>query len=168
MYPYEKAEKGIMKRYRIVGGHCKACSLRSTCLPDSHKNRSRFVYRSIHQSDIDRVRRRQTTKYFKAKLTERAWKIEGLFGEAKDNHCLRRIRYRGLVNAQIQFYLTALTQNLKRVAGWGVLLKFTLRSDQVSLKAPRGAIWRLLEETLENIESIHRPSKTGWIVSFEG
>ena len=42
--------------------------------------------------------------------------MEGLFGEAKENHGLRRTKYRGLVNAQIQFYLTALTQNLKRVA----------------------------------------------------
>jgi len=116
MHPYDKPEKGIMKRYRIIGGHCKACSLRSTCLPKSQMNRVRFVYRSIHQSDIDRVRRRQGTRLFRAKLAERAWKVEGLFGEAKDNHCLRRTRYRGLANAQIQFYLTALTQNLKRVA----------------------------------------------------
>ncbi|MEW8386916.1 MAG: transposase, partial [Candidatus Thiodiazotropha sp.] len=115
MYPYDKPEKNIMKRYRILGGHCKTCSLRSTCLPDSQKNRARFVYRSLHQSHIDRVRRRQSTRLFKTKLTERVWKVEGLFGEAKDNHCLRRTRYRGMANAQIQFYLTALTQNLKRV-----------------------------------------------------
>ncbi|MFI0414251.1 MAG: IS1182 family transposase [Candidatus Thiodiazotropha sp.] len=122
MYPYDKPEKNIMKRYRIVGGHCKACSLRSTCLPGSQKNRARFVYRSLHQSHIDRVRRRQGTRFFKTKLTERAWKVEGLFGEAKDNHCLRRTKYRGIANAQIQFYLTALTQNLKRVVSIGSFL----------------------------------------------
>ena len=33
MYPYDKPEKNIMKRYCILGGHCKICSLRSTCLP---------------------------------------------------------------------------------------------------------------------------------------
>ena len=119
MYPYDKAEKGIMKRYRVIGGHCKTCPLRSSCLPTSQKNRARFVYRSRYQSHIDQVRRRQVTKHFKAKLMERAWKIEGLFGEAKENHCLRRSKYRGLANAQIQFYLTAMTQNLKRVAAMG-------------------------------------------------
>ncbi|MEW8410633.1 MAG: transposase [Candidatus Thiodiazotropha sp.] len=85
MYPYDKPEKNMMKRYRILGSHCKICSLRSTCLPDSQRNRARFVYRSLHQSHIDRVRRRQSTRFFKTKLTERAWKVEGLFGEAKDN-----------------------------------------------------------------------------------
>ncbi|MCU7805478.1 MAG: transposase [Candidatus Thiodiazotropha sp. (ex Lucinoma borealis)] len=113
MYPYDKPEKNIMNRYRMLGGHCKICSLRSTCLPDSQKNRAHFVYRSLHQSHIDKVRRRQSTRFFKTKLTELAWKVEGLFGEVKDNHCLRRTKYRGMANAQIQFYLTALTQNLK-------------------------------------------------------
>jgi IS5 family transposase len=123
MYPYDKPEKGIMKRYRIVGGHCKYCLLRASCLPDAQKNRARFVYRSLHQSHIDRIRRRQSTRHFKSKLTERAWKVEGLFGEAKDNHCLRRTKYRGLANAQIQFYLTVLSQNLKRVAAMKLSLQ---------------------------------------------
>lgn len=117
MYPYEKPEKNSMKRYRMLGGHCKHCSLRESCLPKGYKNRARFIYRNLYQSDIDRVRKRQVSNTFKEKLCERAWKIEGLFGEAKQNHCLRRTKYRGLANAQIQFYLTALTQNLKRVAG---------------------------------------------------
>ncbi|MEW8645695.1 MAG: transposase [Candidatus Thiodiazotropha endolucinida] len=49
--------------------------------------------------------------------------MEGLFGEAKDNHCLRRTRYRGMANAQIQFYLTALTKNLKRVVAMKPFLR---------------------------------------------
>jgi len=65
---------------------------------------------------VDLIRKRQTTAYFKSKLRERQWKIEGLFGEAKQNHGLRRARYRGRQKVQIQAYLIATVQNLKRLA----------------------------------------------------
>lgn len=115
LYPYEKLEHGIMKRYRVTGGHCKICPLRETCLPDKYQNRSRFVYRSPHQDEIDDVRLRQNTSRFKKKLTERKWKIEGLFAEAKENHCLRRAKYRGILKFQIQCYMIAMVQNFKRL-----------------------------------------------------
>jgi len=149
MYPYDKPEKKIMKRYRILGGHCKTCSLRSTCLPESQKNRARFVYRSLHQGHIDSVRRRQSTRFFKAKLTERAWKVEGLFGEAKDNHCLRRTKYRGMANAQIQFYLTALTQNLKRVAAMKPFLR------KLAIRIANMVSWRTTQAFLAQIYNFY-------------
>ena len=43
-------------------------------------------------------------------------KIEGLFGEAKEQHGLRRAKYRSSEKMQIQAYLTGITQNLKRFA----------------------------------------------------
>jgi len=115
LYPYDKLEHGIIKRYRIKGGHCKTCTLRETCLPDKYQNRSRFIYRSPHQDEIDGVRFRQNTADFKNKLKERQWKIEGLFAEAKENYCLRRAKYRGIHKFQIQCYMIALVQNFKRL-----------------------------------------------------
>ncbi|MCB1858322.1 MAG: transposase [Gammaproteobacteria bacterium] len=138
-----------MKRYRILGGHCKICSLRSTCLPGSQKNRARFVYRSLHQSHIDKVRRRQSTRLFKIKLTERVWKIEGLFGEAKDNHCLRRTKCRGMVNVQIQFYLTALTQNLKRMAAVKPFL------CELAIRITNMASWKAVQGFLVKIDNFY-------------
>jgi IS5 family transposase len=49
------------------------------------------------------------------KLAERMWKIEGLFAETKRNHCLSRAKYRGRSKVQIQAYLCAMAQNLKRL-----------------------------------------------------
>jgi hypothetical protein len=46
---------------------------------------------------------------------ERQWKAEGVFGEAKGYHGLRRVKYRGYDKRQRQPYLTAITQNLKRL-----------------------------------------------------
>jgi hypothetical protein len=48
--------------------------------------------------------------------------VEPLFAEAKEWHGLRRLRLRGLMNANIQGLLTAAGQNLKRLlsaSGWG-------------------------------------------------
>jgi hypothetical protein len=49
------------------------------------------------------------------KMSERMWKIEGLFAEAKQNHGLSRAQYRGRSKVQIQAYLSATAQNLKRL-----------------------------------------------------
>ena len=52
---------------------------------------------------------------FGQKLSVRMWKIEGLFAEAKQNHNLARAKYRGRPKVQIQAYLSAIAQNLKRL-----------------------------------------------------
>ena len=52
---------------------------------------------------------------FGKRLSERMWKSEGLFAEAKQNHGLSRARYRGKSKVQIQAYLSAMAQNLKRL-----------------------------------------------------
>ena len=86
-----------------------------SCLPDNQKFRARFVYRGIYQDEVEAVRRRQSTATFRQRLVERQGKIEGLFGEAKQNHGLRRARYRGLSKVQIQFFMIAIALNCKRV-----------------------------------------------------
>jgi len=123
LYPYEKTEHGSVRRYRVTGGHCRHCPLSRSCLPDSQKFRARFVYRGIHQAEVDAVRRRQSTATFRQRLVERKWKIEGLFGEAKQNHGLRRVRYRGLSKVQIQFFMIAIALNCKRVVKKSDLLR---------------------------------------------
>ncbi len=40
---------------------------------------------------------------------------EGFFAEAKQSHCLSRAKYRGRPKVQIQAYLSAMAQNLKRL-----------------------------------------------------
>ena len=85
------------------------------------------MYRNPHQDEIDRVRWRQGTLHFKKKLIERSWKIEGLFAEAKVHHGLRKVKYRGLSKVQIQFYMTAMVQNFKRLATYSHQLNLKFR-----------------------------------------
>ena len=68
---------------------------------------------------------------FKQRMSERMWKIEGLFAEAKDNHGLARAKYRGRAKVQIQAYLTGMVQNLKRLVFLILLLQ---RSTQVQIQ----------------------------------
>lgn len=93
-----------------MGGHCRLCPRRTDCLPESAKSRARFVYRSPHQHEIDKVRARQETKAFISKMILRKWTIVGLFAEAKQFHGLRRARYRGLQKVSIQSLMTAMAQ----------------------------------------------------------
>src|SRR5580700_3797299 len=58
---------------------------------------------------------------FRTRRSERMWKMEGLFAEAKQNHGLSRARYRGRSKVQIQAYLSAIVQNLKRLVAALVL-----------------------------------------------
>ena len=52
---------------------------------------------------------------FGKKVAERMWKSEGLFAEAKQYHGLSRAKYRSQPKVQIQAYLSAIVQNLKRL-----------------------------------------------------
>ena len=66
-------------------------------------------------------RLRMTEAYKKAIRKRQVW-VEPMFAEAKEWHGLRRLRLRGLLNANIQGLLIATGQNLKRLlaaTGWG-------------------------------------------------
>ena len=71
--------------------------------------------RSLDQDLFDQVQARTRDPEFRKRLSERMWKSEGLFAEAKQHHGLARARYRGRSKVQIQAYLSAMAQNLKRL-----------------------------------------------------
>jgi hypothetical protein len=73
------------------------------------------VLRRKDQDLFDDVRAQMNEPEFGDRASERMWKSEGLFAEAKVNHCLARARYRGRAKVQIQAYLSAIVQNLKRL-----------------------------------------------------
>ncbi len=104
------------KRYVSSSADCKVCPQASTC-PARTRGSSpqRFVLRSLDQDLFEEVQTQMRDPVFRQKMSERMWKIEGLFAEAKQNHGLSRARYRGRSKVQIQAYLSATAQNLKRL-----------------------------------------------------
>lgn len=110
------AVSGNQKRYVSSSEDCRHCPQASTC-PARTRGQSpqRFVLRSLDQDLFEEVQAKMRDPTFRRKRSERMWKSEGLFAEAKRNHCLARAKYRGRCKVQIQAYLSAIVQNLKRL-----------------------------------------------------
>lgn len=118
--PYKPSQH--FTRYRVTSGSCKVCPVKASCMAEQGGHqRLRYINRSQYQREFDSIRRRMHTKAFRTKLRQRMHKLEGLFAEAKVNHCLGRARYRGLSKVQTQVYMTAMVQNLKRLLKAGTI-----------------------------------------------
>ncbi len=91
------------KRYVSSSEDCRDCPQTSTC-PARTRGQSpqRFVLRNLDQDLFEEVQARMRDPTFGEKMSERMWKIEGLFAEAKQNHNLSRAKYRGRPKVQIQ------------------------------------------------------------------
>jgi hypothetical protein len=102
-----------------------ACFLpaKARCTTSDH---GRKVQRSIFIDYVEKVRSYHATEPYKKAIRKRQAWVEPLFAEAKEWHSLRRLRLRGLLNANIQGLLIAAGQNMKRcmleVGGADVML----------------------------------------------
>ncbi len=101
---------GVIK-YMARHSDCARCPLKPQCT----SGRERRLTRDVNQDARDYTQALMDTDAYAASRTERK-KIETLFGEAKANLALTRLRLRGLAGAHDEFLLTAIVQNLKRLA----------------------------------------------------
>lgn len=108
---------GNHKRYVSSSEDCRDCPLASTCPAKRRTSTShqRLVKRSLDQDLFEEVLAYMQESTFIERASERMWKCEGLFAESKQYHCLARAKYRGRSKVQIQAYLCAIVQNLKRL-----------------------------------------------------
>jgi transposase len=104
-------------RYISRTADCRACSIQQHCpaTPMSGHTARRSIYRSWHLNLYTEVAAQMRQPAFQRRMTERLWKIEGMIAEAKPWHGLVRAKYRGRANVQIQAYMTAAVQNIKRL-----------------------------------------------------
>ena len=103
--------------YRARAAACKACDLRKRCVPPSVRARSVCIkdgYCSLLRAR--RCKEKGWSEHRQEAYHRHRWKVEGIHGEAKCQHGLRRAVRRGLSNLRIQAYLTAAVMNLKRLA----------------------------------------------------
>ena len=113
-----KRTKGVVV-YRGDPTVCNACPVKAKC---TTSDRGRIVHRSLYAEYLEKVRSYHATEAYKKAIRKRQVWVEPLFAEAKEWHGLRRLRLRGLLNANIQGLLIAAGQNLKRLlaaTGWG-------------------------------------------------
>lgn len=103
--------------YRARTKDCGGCALRGRCVSPTAR------FRSVHIKDgycaLLRARRRKQrgwTESMQEAYRRHRFQAEGIYGEAKGEHGLRRAVRRGTDNMRIQTYLTAAAINFKRLA----------------------------------------------------
>ena len=122
-----RGEKGWV--YRANNKDCESCPLKSRCISSTAK--VRLVLITDGYESLLRARRRWQNRDedIRDKYKRHKWRVEGIHGEAKTQHGLRRAVRRGLANVSIQVYLTAMVMNLKRLAAF-LLLFFAFRKGE--------------------------------------
>ena len=129
--------------YRANAAICNRCPVKAECTASDH---GRMVHRSFYAAYLEKVRGYHATEAYQKAMRKRKVWVEPLFAEAKEWHSLRRLRLRGLLNANIQGLLIAAGQNLKRflaATGWG------------RRHAPCGSLITLPRE-LRHLVAVHR------------
>ena len=102
--------------YRAKTTDCRSCPLRERCVFPAASSRTILIVDGYEA--LLRARRRwpQRDAATRRLYSRHRWRVEGVHGEAKTQHGLRRAVRRGLWNVAIQVYLTAAVMNLKRLA----------------------------------------------------
>jgi IS5 family transposase len=92
-----------------------ACVHREKCLKTKNKNTIKTITRSIYQDFVEIQLNKKKTPVWKMLLRKRKSLLEGSFADAKNNHGLRRARFRGMQKVQEQSLMTATVQNIKKM-----------------------------------------------------
>lgn len=98
--------------YRSSKRDCDLCALKPQCCP---KAPFRRIPRDVNEHDRDRARSLAGTQAFQDSSRRRK-KIEMLFAHLKRQLGFERLRLRGPNGARDEFLLTAIVQNLRRLA----------------------------------------------------
>lgn len=118
------AGKKLTNRSRVRSGYvyrgdaktCGICPLREACVPRTAKVRTIRIsdgYTALLRARRWRARWDEVTiNWYK----RHRWRVEGVHGEAKTQHGLRRAVRRGMAEVSIQAFLTATAINLKKLA----------------------------------------------------
>lgn len=102
--------------YRAKSKDCRNCPLRQRCMSRTATSRTVLIINGYESLLRARRRHRKGDEQFVTTYSRHRWRVEGMHGEAKTQHGLRRAVRRGLANVSIQAYLTAAVINLKRLA----------------------------------------------------
>ena len=100
------------RRYRSWRVVCKKCELKDKCTKSSFRR----LTVSLDYSALHRLRLDSQTESFRQLYRLRAPAVEGVFGEAKKWHSLRRAWRRGISRMFVQSALIAAVINFKRLA----------------------------------------------------
>jgi transposase len=132
--------------YRSTAKDCRDCKLRQRCLNEAVKSRSIMISNGYESLLRARRRHRDPDKKFRQIYARHRHQIEGMHGEAKTQHGLRRAVRRGLTNVAIQAYLTAAVINLKRLVTYtgGLFDGFFDHYVEILAVKADGIAWKII------------------------
>ncbi len=102
------------REYRSDSDVCKECPFLEQCT--SSANMQRIIQRHVWETYKEKVVQNRQSKIGNDLYQLRCQTIERSFADAKTLHGLRRCRFRGKEKTQEQALMTAVAQNLKKIA----------------------------------------------------
>ncbi len=109
----KRSERGHGWRFAFSIPQCRACAVRTQCVkPEAQRGRT--VIKSDYEAQYHAARQRAQTAAYHAVRREHP-RIERKLAELVRWHAGRRVRYRGRLRVKIQYVLTAMVVNCKRM-----------------------------------------------------
>lgn len=102
------------REYHSDPKQCAFCPVRNDCTQS--QNMKKVVTRHIYGDAIDRANELRLSRYGKKTYKRRSETVERSFADAKQHHGHRYARFRGLTKVQMQCWLAAAAQNIKKIA----------------------------------------------------
>ena len=115
--PFKTPRSGITKDnttiYRASQHDCKDCEHKQRCCPNTL---ARKIARSIYEKSRGVAKAINQTEVFKKQSSAERKKVEMAFAHMKRNLNFHRLRLRGMKSANDECILTAMAQNLRKLA----------------------------------------------------
>ncbi|WP_332699507.1 IS1182 family transposase [Halalkalibacter lacteus] len=111
---YSTTNREGYRQYQSNAETCKSCPLLSQCT--TSKNHKKVITRHVWESSKEKVRENRLSPEGKAIYKKRKETIERSFADSKQLHGLRYCRLRSLKGANEQALMTAVAQNIKKIA----------------------------------------------------
>ena len=114
--PYSTVTKEGYKIYKSNPEKCLNCPLREQCTKS--KNNQKTISRHVWQEYVEATNELRYTQTWKEIYPLRKETIERIFGDCKENMCLRFTRVRGLEKNRSNALMIFTCHNLKKMALW--------------------------------------------------
>lgn len=111
---YKTTTREGYREYHSNPKECVKCPRLKECT--TSRNHKKVITRHVWQNSVDRANERRLTNWGKKIYKRRCETVERSFADAKQHHNHRYARFRGKSNVQMQCYLAAAAQNIKKMA----------------------------------------------------
>lgn len=111
---YKTTTRAGYRTYHSDPKQCAFCPVRNDCTQS--KTMQKVITRHLYTDAVERANEMRLSRYGKKIYKRRSETVERSFADAKQHHGHRYARFRGLANVQMQCWLAAAAQNIKKIA----------------------------------------------------